>query len=158
MVLRIGLEDILDQLFLRGLQVDGRAVDAFLAFAGFALAPECHGLAGGVVADDDDGDIGGLGRFDRRVVVVVEGEVHLDAGADLVLDSIERSDRIGERAAIPVPGDVVGPLADHRDGLQLGLVQRQQVVLVLQKHDRLLRHLAGQQLVLVPASRAPDRL
>jgi hypothetical protein len=50
---RIGLVDILDQLVLLGLQVDGPAVDAFLAVAeGFALAPA--GIAGRVVADDED--------------------------------------------------------------------------------------------------------
>jgi len=65
----------------------------FLAVAErLALGPA--GIAGRVVADHHDSHIGGLGRFDRRVVFVIEGEVYLDARADLVPDSIERSNRI----------------------------------------------------------------
>jgi len=41
-----------------------------------------------VVADDHNGDIGRLGRVRRRIVVVVQSEIHLDSRTDLILDSI----------------------------------------------------------------------
>jgi len=64
------------------LQVDGPAVDALLAVAEVRTGPRRHRMSGG--ADDYDGDIRGLGRFHRALYVVLESEVHLHAGANLL--------------------------------------------------------------------------
>jgi len=151
MVRGLALEDVLDQLFLHGLQRRWPCGRCFpWPFAeGFALGPA--GIASGVGANDDTiATSEALAASTAALLSLLRAKFTLTPAPTLLLIPSSGVTFIRERAAIPVPGDVVGPLADHRDGLQLGLVQRQQVVLVLQEHNRLFGHLAGQQLVLVP--------
>ena len=114
--LRIGGVDLLHEFF--HLQIDGAPVDRLLAVARRrALLPA--GIARGVVPDEYHGHVGLFRRLDRRVIVVVRGIVHGDAGAEFSLDAFERSNRVGRSAAVPIQQHFIGARADHRDGFQL---------------------------------------
>jgi hypothetical protein len=88
--LRIRRVDLLDELLL--LQVDGLAVDGLLAVARRgALGPA--GVAGGMVADEDHGDIGFLRGFDGPIDIGRGRVVDLDPAAGFLLQALERRDR-----------------------------------------------------------------
>ena len=84
------------------------------------------GAAGGVVADDDDGDVGALCGGGGLLAEFGRCVVDFDVGAGGGGDAGERRDGVGRRAAVPVPVDGVGEWADDGDGFEFGLVEGQQ--------------------------------
>ena len=131
-----------DQFVLAGGQVHGLYVEAF-------------GLVLVVAADHHDGDVGLRGCIGRGFEIIgarfggVVGWVFafhadaqrggdLDAGTGALLDSLERRDRIlwpHERTASTAGArdECVG--TDHCDRMDLRWVEREQVVLIFEKHD-----------------------
>src|SRR6185437_6645407 len=111
---RLHGEDLLDELLL--LEGEGFAVAAFTTVGGNGageraaavdgLVPvACHvRAAGGVVADDNDGDVRVFSGGDGLLSELAGGVVDFDVGAKSGLDTGERRDGVGRRAATPLAG------------------------------------------------------
>ena len=163
-----GLDDGPDQLVLIADQVERIPVSQMVLRPGLAVGAL-------VLAYHDDGDVGAPHHLHRVVnafqlrfgirlldlALVPPGPPLLALGDPRTLRVNDLGGRAGPLAnpiqdthpAAGVPGVSpqvnVGRIGtDHRDGLQLREVERQQVAVVLEKHDRLLGGLLGQLLVL----------
>ncbi len=139
--LGIGGHDLLDKRFLG--EVDGFAVAAFTSVPrigarfGAGVGPVVGHVraAGRVIADDDNGYIGGFCGGGGATVVVVCSVGDRDVRPHCGLDAGQRGDRIGRIATIPVPVDAVGQGADDRDRFQSGFVKRERGVVVFEQDD-----------------------
>ncbi len=128
-----------------------------------------------VLADHEDRDVGFLGGFGggfhavllrgrvdqfdvvgKPSVPVVLGVGDLAAfgvddvslRADAVLNSLQDADAVRGFAAVSAEVHAVGIGADHGNGLELGEIERQQVLVVLEEDDCLLRGLQRERAVL----------
>ena len=118
---RVGGECGAGEVFL--LQGERLAIDGFAAVGGVGALGPAGVVAGGVVADDDDGEVCGLGEGGGLGGVAggVGGDV--DAGAEAGADAGERGDGRGCGAAVPVHDDGVGEGADDGDRVDAGGVE-----------------------------------
>ena len=137
----------LDKVFR--LQLQRAAVQGLAAVTGNgAVAPRgLNGLAAPVgarsrmVANAHDADVGPLRKLLRGAVGIPGLEAHLGAaGLRLGLDTVKRGHGVGRKGAVPVLQDLVGTVTEHGDLLHLALVDREDVAVVLKKHNGLLRH------------------
>ena len=130
----IGFDDLPDQFALSEGQMQIGAVPAFVVQ-----------IAGVMQTRDDDGDVGllggGNGAFDQVGTTALAvthrvGDVHVAARA--LQDAVQRRDFMhGLDAGAKEAGGMVmhGVLANDRERLDLGGIERKQVVLVFQQDD-----------------------
>ena len=139
------------QLLLR--QIDDLPIASFAPVAGHgagkrpASVRRVHPVmrhvwpAGRIVPHHHHRNIGMARGRDRGLAQLIGRVVHLHVRTNFILDPLERRDLIRRCPAIPVPVDRIRQGPNHRDRLDLRLVQRQQILVVFQQNHRLQREL-----------------
>ena len=93
----------------------------------------------GLLPTHDDGHVRRLRQLDGLAIGVVGRARHRHARPHLVRDALQRGDGVRRPGAVPVEINLVRARTHNGDGLDLGLVQRQQPVGVFQQDNGFLR-------------------
>ena len=143
----VRLPDNLDQVL--GLQLDAAAVKRLAAVTRHRThRPRSLDRLGApvrarrrMVTYAHDADISPLRYLLGRTVGIPTLEADFDVRTlHSLLDTVKRSHHVARKSTVPVLQDLLRTVAEHRDLLHLLRVDRKDVVLVLQKDNRLLRH------------------